>query len=406
VPSLNTNVTTEGILSMIDYTVTGAGTSSTLKLPSHNIQIIRSTNNTPGYHAKVKAGAVLGAQPFSYIKQITVYPRGTRSRPWAKTLNGWNYSGTFSTSNIIMPTLVPVSNAQQVITNGRAKQSLLSRIKNQKTNFAVAGAEMGKTLSMVASSATKIANSLRNLRHGNIAEAASSLGITASKRSMRRFNRTYRQDAEHAVGKTWLEFQYGWKPLLSDVYGAAQEAADAVSPIFSGTAKAKSSATSVASLSGTENWGFPVNLFLEDRTAKYEVMYIAHYVMQNSVAHRAAMNGLINPLVVAWELVPYSFVVDWFFPIGNYLNTLDATSGLAFTGGSVTSSQTVRSTRTRTLTPNAAGSAENVMMIASLFRVDRTILSVFPEADAPRFQNPVSVGHALNALALLQNFRK
>lgn len=29
--------------------------------------------------------------------------------------------------------------------------------------------------------------------------------------------------------------------------------------------------------------------------------------------------GLQDPELVAWELVPFSFVCDWFIPIGNYL---------------------------------------------------------------------------------------
>jgi hypothetical protein len=29
--------------------------------------------------------------------------------------------------------------------------------------------------------------------------------------------------------------------------------------------------------------------------------------------------GLVNPLEIAWEVVPYSFVVDWFLPVGSYI---------------------------------------------------------------------------------------
>ena len=32
------------------------------------------------------------------------------------------------------------------------------------------------------------------------------------------------------------------------------------------------------------------------------------------------MLSLDNPAVLAWEALPYSFVVDWFIPIGDYLN--------------------------------------------------------------------------------------
>jgi hypothetical protein len=47
--------------------------------------------------------------------------------------------------------------------------------------------------------------------------------------------------------------------------------------------------------------------------------------------------GLLNPATVAWELVPYSFIADWFVPVGDYLTGLTADCGLVFKGGSVTS---------------------------------------------------------------------
>jgi hypothetical protein len=37
--------------------------------------------------------------------------------------------------------------------------------------------------------------------------------------------------------------------------------------------------------------------------------------------------GLINPSTVVWELIPFSFVVDWFLPIGNFLHGLSALTG-------------------------------------------------------------------------------
>jgi len=39
--------------------------------------------------------------------------------------------------------------------------------------------------------------------------------------------------------------------------------------------------------------------------------------------------GLLNPVAVLWEVVPLSFVVDWFIPIGTYLASLDAMAGVS-----------------------------------------------------------------------------
>jgi hypothetical protein len=44
--------------------------------------------------------------------------------------------------------------------------------------------------------------------------------------------------------------------------------------------------------------------------------------------------GLLNPLSFAWEITPWSFVVDWLIPIGPVLSALTAPVGLNFISGS------------------------------------------------------------------------
>lgn len=38
--------------------------------------------------------------------------------------------------------------------------------------------------------------------------------------------------------------------------------------------------------------------------------------------------GLTNPALVAWELVPFSFVFDWFISVGQYLQGITALHGV------------------------------------------------------------------------------
>jgi len=45
--------------------------------------------------------------------------------------------------------------------------------------------------------------------------------------------------------------------------------------------------------------------------------------------------GLVNPLGLAWDLVPFSFCVDWILPIGPVLYALTAPIGLLFIDGSL-----------------------------------------------------------------------
>ena len=52
-----------------------------------------------------------------------------------------------------------------------------------------------------------------------------------------------------------------------------------------------------------------------------------------TTANAAQWNLGSNPLLTAWEKVPYSFVVDWFIPIGDFIAQYSATDGLSFISG-------------------------------------------------------------------------
>lgn len=55
---------------------------------------------------------------------------------------------------------------------------------------------------------------------------------------------------------------------------------------------------------------------------------------EDSLKAVAANTGISNPALLAWELLPWSFVIDWFIPVGDYLESLSAFDGFTFSGGS------------------------------------------------------------------------
>ena len=58
-----------------------------------------------------------------------------------------------------------------------------------------------------------------------------------------------------------------------------------------------------------------------DLVSKHKVRYKASCVsvITNPNANTFSSLGLANPALVAWELVPFSFVIDWVLPIGSWL---------------------------------------------------------------------------------------
>jgi hypothetical protein len=97
--------------------------------------------------------------------------------------------------------------------SGVANDSLitaLGNLKNSKINLGVAWAERSLTARLIGDTAKTLAKSYTHVLRGQTRKAMRSLGVPNSKSA---------PVSGNAAGR-WLELQYGWKPLLSDVYGA------------------------------------------------------------------------------------------------------------------------------------------------------------------------------------------
>lgn len=183
-------------------------------------------------------------------------------------------------------------------------QSRLSEaVKGHNFNLAVSAAEGKKTVDMVVNAITSIGGALRDLKRGKFESAARRFGV----------NRRPSQLSEKDLAGRWLELQYGWKPLISDVYESAKA-------FEAHTNTSRSSRVSVSlTREGVFNSSASPSSHSCIGTVKERWRIIYEMNEQMTIARSL---GLTNPAVVVWELVPYSFVVDWFIPIGSYLENL------------------------------------------------------------------------------------
>jgi hypothetical protein len=117
---------------------------------------------------------------------------------------------------------------------------------------------------------------------------------------------------------------------------------------------------------------------------------------------------LSNPAALAWELVPYSFVVDWMIPVGDYLSSLDAVNGLTFRRGTLS-----RSTKSDANTSWQNGAINDQARITGCNRFftyerkDRTLLIEFPRPVIPAFNPRLGIERALSGISLLtQAFKR
>lgn len=118
-----------------------------------------------------------------------------------------------------------------------------------------------------------------------------------------------------------LQYMYGWKPLASDIYGIAKQAANVAASTFERySAQAEMTFEGVTASFLNYNATRAETQFPGKRfTVKDRFGVILEAGDPTSIER---FSGL-NPVSLAWELTPLSFVSDWVFDVGSYLRGVE-----------------------------------------------------------------------------------
>ena len=185
----------------------------------------------------------------------------------------------------------------------RLHVDLKLKVKDEVINLAQNLAEYKQTCSMFSGLASDIYRTFRSLRRGRIPKGPDSWSKEAANR--------------------WLEYQYGLKPLMSDLYDSFNEMSRVIpKPVFHRyKANAKTSDSSI-------EHNPHGSVLMRSQSSTWSLRSRVTAVVSRSSIRTAAEYGLTNPLLLAWELIPYSFVIDWMIPVGDVLSSLDALVGV------------------------------------------------------------------------------
>jgi hypothetical protein len=142
----------------------------------------------------------------------------------------------------------------------------------------------------------------------------------------------------------------------------------------------------------------------------YEVRVFLVYKLLSPVLAEMSSLGLINPAEIVWELLPYSFVVDWFVPVSAWLSALTADVGFSFLTGGYSNKAEIRAPVVSGATGFSNGSITHYDLVSPSYfgRNKAFVRTCFEGSPVPGFyvKNPLSFTHVANAAALLkQAFR-
>lgn len=220
---------------------------------------------------------------------------------------------------------------------------LLDKLDNQTYDLGAILAESAETSKYIASRGLQVAKFATSLLSGNIPGALRAVGLSPDKirRRVKKARREGRgMHAASSLSAAWLEYNFAIRPLVGDISVA--------SSLYSNPNEVlrKINLTVTASKKVALN-DTRYDIYNEGSRLHYNVqanrrMSVTYSVVDaEQVADKAL--GLNAPLASAWELVPFSWVIDYVVNIGDFLRLSNATDGLAFSHGYVSTKTTQKS---------------------------------------------------------------
>jgi len=374
---------------------------------------------TPNF--KTTKRRLLPKNPFTHTRINNTYTGDGYWEAWISGRHVWSkgylYGQIPSTvSGTAQPIWTGTSEADTI-----AKKKLLSRFKSGSVNIGQMFVERKQTVNLLAKSVNRLASAAVAIKRGKLVHAHnllwnygkhSTVGEKRDFGSLRDKNgeiRTWKSLKDVAPNKDnlsnyWLEFSYGWRPLINDIYGTCELLADTYFRAYPTVAHAKHKVESKKldyrlRRVSTSLWEEYASTLISD-----QVSYAVEYVEDSRTLMAMSNTGLTNPLLLAWEVIPYSFVWDWIQPIGPYLQNLYSTQGFTFVKGTKT---ILRTSLTQTYWKKGIYGAGGVFVSTYPTRTQqefskvRTVLTSFPSPSFPSFQPLDKLAQIASSLALL-----
>jgi len=276
-----------------------------------------------------------------YVKTRIITKRGSGiETSWGHIYCGTSYTGGYYPSNrgVLSGVMFEIAqNPPTVTVDSNVGQTLLQsvlqpllpmvnelkletitkyrdRLKDQDVNLLVMGGERAQTLSLFVEAYKRLHS------------------LITVKRDVFKSLKRYVSDPK-AISNDYLAFKFGVMPLLSDIDGLMKKLAE-----FEYSAPTSSDNVVIVKSGKKKILNDVVKLGFNNYRVYGTITYntSVKYHIEDATARSFQRFGLVNLADVAWELTPWSFVVDWFVPIGDLISSLTDDVGLTFWQGTET----------------------------------------------------------------------
>lgn len=254
------------------------------------------------YNSPVVNGVLhFRSNPLSYMRAKQTVARGFYSWYWDPT-----------TRYEIVPYIQPLNRDyltplfKDLITE--VENKFILKVQSFGTNMIDIYRTRKETIDMVTTAVRKLTYVYQSVKRKKWRNVCNLLGISYKKPTKKNHN--------NPPG-AWLEYTYGWSPLVDDVYTLLDKTFPEIKlSVFN----AGSDFQTIDFSDGSYTFG---EYFIGCKVKSKGEIFVS-----DSTLRAISYYGIDNPSLALWEALPYSFVVDWFTGIGDYLQALTAFNGL------------------------------------------------------------------------------
>lgn len=254
----------------------------------------------------------------------------------------------------------------------------LKKLKDQKFNAGVAVAESEGVARLLVDAVSTTYETLEYLNQKKYLEAYRRFrrGVGRKYMSYRTWRVQYWNEIKHVksvrrarrVPEGWLYYHYGLKPTVNDLANMTEDLAvrwrtnpELINGVVVGYAKNVIKQTSSYTIG--DLWGtFQLTSF-------ESIRIIMKVIPKNAFMAKLSSLGATNPAEALWNRTPFSFVVDYFFSVGDWLSALDSGVGWDF-GDRV---ECYRRLRLGKMTPNSGRAGTYYMRVSPATVVRKVI---------------------------------
>lgn len=423
------------------HTVRWSGGSWSAPMVDVRVYTANRTRNRPASVSGTRLNGFVAPLPYHHYGWTWVPAKGSAFHHY-REVAGWNpdpaqFKDSFNADRVTYAS--PAMNRSRVLYTGVANAARLSNARNmsqiralnklrdQSVHFGVFLAEFSKSAGMVERNLGQLIalgikakkqvgkealSYWKALTYSEVGIKRTATGWTRNQSTHKAYLKGLDRQRRKLHDRI-LEFQFGWSPLCNDVVGIV-EALNRLGLTLKPRVSVKGYAQDLyhdtlsfnASLGNWMSWEVGYKI-LQKRFIRAMTRLDAE--LTDIEAASAEQLGLNGGAEIAWEITPWSFLIDYFVPIGKWIGSLQAPSGWKLVGGSTSHlAETEEVFLSRVVNaPVGAGyqslayNCDAIPALCKGFDMSRTTFTSFPKPPPAIDVSPLNGNRVVNMLALL-----